>query len=167
MAIAPGTASSSAGSAGGAHGIDTKSAQGTKGAQSQDGRDWAKVLNVESDYLIQEIGWDEDCDSSISEALEDAIGDALLDIDTDEVVDVVLLWWRDEDGDLVDGLVDATRSLGEDGSIWLLTPAKADAGRVEPGVIAESAQLAGLVQTKSERLGNWQGACLVSSGTKR
>ncbi|MGV0383471.1 DUF3052 domain-containing protein [Corynebacterium sp. 22_2729] len=125
------------------------------------------MLNVESDYLIQEIGWDEDCDSSISEALEDAIGDALLDIDTDEVVDVVLLWWRDEDGDLVDGLVDATRSLGEDGSIWLLTPAKADAGRVEPGVIAESAQLAGLVQTKSERLGNWQGACLVSSGTKR
>ncbi|MGJ4104349.1 DUF3052 domain-containing protein [Corynebacterium macclintockiae] len=157
--MAPGSAQSSAGSAGGAQGKDAK---GAKGAS-----DWADLLGIESDYLIQEIGWDEDCDSSISEALEDAIGDALLDIDTDEVVDVVLLWWRDEDGDLVDGLVDATRSLGEDGRIWLLTPAKLDAGRVEPGVIAESAQLAGLVQTKSERLGDWQGACLVSSGAKR
>ena len=161
VAMAPGSAPSSTGSAGGAQG------NGAQGAQSQDGHDWADLLNVESDHLIQEIGWDEDCDNSISEALEDAIGDALLDIDTDEVVDVVLLWWRDEDGDLVDGLVDATRSLGEDGRIWLLTPAKLDAGRVEPGVIAESAQLAGLVQTKSERLGDWQGACLVSSGTKR
>ncbi|WP_293818846.1 DUF3052 domain-containing protein [uncultured Corynebacterium sp.] len=164
MAMAPGSASSPAGSAGGAQGNGVKGAQP---AQSQNGHGWADLLNIESDSLIQEIGWDEDCDNSISEALEDAIGDALLDIDTDEVVDVVLLWWRDEDGDLVDGLVDATRSLGEDGRIWLMTPAKLDAGRVEPGVIAESAQLAGLVQTKSERLGDWQGACLVSSGTKR
>lgn len=162
--MAPGSASSSAGSAGGAQ---DNGAKGAQRAQSQNGHDWAALLNIESDSLIQEIGWDEDCDDSISEALEDAIGDALLDIDTDEVVDVVLLWWRDEDGDLVDGLVDATRSLGEDGRIWLLTPAKLDAGRVEPSVIAESAQLAGLVQTKSERLGDWQGACLVSSGTKR
>ena len=125
VAMAPGTASGSAGSAGGAQGNGAKGAQR---AQSQNGHDWADLLNVESDSLIQEIGWDEDCDDSISEALEDAIGDALLDIDTDEVVDVVLLWWRDEDGDLVDGLVDATRSLGEDGRIWLLTPAKLDAG---------------------------------------
>lgn len=129
--------------------------------------DWASMLNVSSEDIVQEIGWDEDCDSSISESLEDVIGDALLDVDTDEVVDVVLLWWRSEDGDLVDGLVDATRSLGEDGRIWLLTPAAGSPGTIEPGEIAESAQLAGMVQTSSERLGDWQGACLVSSGTKR
>ncbi len=156
MAMAPGSAQSSAGSAGGAQGKDAK---GAKGAS-----DWADLLSIESDYLIQEIGWDEDCDSSISEALEDAIGDALLDIDTDEVVDVVLLWWRDEDGDLVDGLVDATRSLGEDGRIWLLTPGAGKPGNLEPGEISESAQLAGLVQTKAERLGEWQGSCLVARG---
>ncbi len=125
------------------------------------------MLNVSSEDIVQEIGWDEDCDSSISESLEDVICDALLDVDTDEVVDVVLLWWRSEDGDLVDGLVDATRSLGEDGRIWLLTPAAGSPGTIEPGEIAESAQLAGMVQTSSERLGDWQGACLVSSGTKR
>lgn len=136
-------------------------------ASEQDQQDWASLLNVSADDIIQEIGWDEDCDSSISEALEDATGSVLLEADTDEVVDKVLLWWRTEDGDLVDGLVDATRSLGEDGCIWLLTPAVGKPGSVEPGDVAESAQLAGMVQTKSERLGAWQGACLVSSGTKR
>nr|WP_228073227.1 DUF3052 domain-containing protein [Corynebacterium sp. ED61] len=122
---------------------------------------------VTADDVIQEIGWDEDADSSISEALEDLIGSPLLEEGTDELVDVVLLWFREEDGDVVDGLVDATRSLGEDGRIWLLTPAAGTPGTIEPGVIAESAQLAGLVQTSSERLGDWQGACLVTSGTKR
>lgn len=128
---------------------------------------WADLLCVRKSDIIQEIGWDEDADSSISEALEDRIGEQLLEQDTDEIVDMVLLWFREEDGDLVDGLVDATRSLGEDGRIWLLTPAATKPGAIEPGVIAESAQLAGMVQTKSERLGSWQGACLVSSGTKR
>jgi len=135
--------------------------------RDQETPDWADLLCVTADDVIQEIGWDEDADSSISEALEDLIGSPLLEEGTDELVDVVLLWFREEDGDVVDGLVDATRSLGEDGRIWLLTPAAGTPGTIEPGVIAESAQLAGLVQTSSERLGDWQGACLVTSGTKR
>ena len=94
-------------------------------AQGQESHDWAAVLNISSDDVVQELGWDEDCDSSISEGVEDTLGEALLDYDTDEVVDVALLWWRAEDGDLVDGLVDATRSLSDDGRIWLLTPAPA------------------------------------------
>lgn len=139
---------------------------------SEGNNEWASVLNISPDDVIQELGWDEDCDSSISEALEDTIGEALLTEETDELVDVVLLWWRAEDGDLVDGLVDATRNAGDESRIWLLTPAPSSGnGRVEgaiaPGEIAESAQLAGLVQTKSERLGEWQGACLVASGIKR
>lgn len=135
-------------------------------AEEQPTQDWPALLNIASDDIVQEIGWDDDCDSTISEQIEDLIGEELLDEETDEVVDVVLLWWRAEDGDLVDGLVDATRSVGEDGRIWLLTPAKGSE-RIEPGEIAESAQLAGMVQTKSERLGAWQGACMVASGTKR
>lgn len=142
---------------------------GTAPEQSRDqgSTEWADVLSVTAEEIVQEIGWDEDADSSISEALEDITGNPLLDEETDEIVDVVLLWFRTEDGDLVDAMVDATRSLGEDGRIWLLTPATGRPGTIEPGVIAESAQLAGLVQTSSERLGDWQGACLVSSGTKR
>lgn len=125
------------------------------------------MLDVSNGQIVQELGWDEDADSSISEGLEEIIGEALLDEETDEMVDVVLLWWRHDDGDLVDGLVDATRNLGESGRIWLLTPAAGTPGTVEPGEIAESAQVAGLVQTISTRLGAWQGACLVPGGTKR
>lgn len=128
---------------------------------------YARRLDVSRGQTVQELGWDDDADSSISEALEDELHEALLDEDTDELCDVVLMWWRAEDGDLVDGLVDATRNLDESGRIWLLTPATGRTGAVETGIIAESAQLAGLVQTASERLGNWQGACLVQRGTRK
>ncbi|WIM67042.1 DUF3052 domain-containing protein [Corynebacterium breve] len=126
--------------------------------------DYAKQLGIEGDHIVQELGWDEDADSSISEAIEDAIGDSLLDEDTDELCDVVLLWYRAEDGDLVDSLMDAARNLDEEGRIWLLTPAANKPGSVNPGEISESAQLAGLVQTKADRIGTWQGSCLEAGG---
>ncbi|EFK53524.1 DUF3052 domain-containing protein [Corynebacterium genitalium ATCC 33030] len=123
-------------------------------------------LGISGDDIVQELGWDDDCDSSISEAIEDRIGEALLDDETDELCDVVLLWHRADDEDLVDALVDATRNLSESGRIWLLTPGANQAGEVHPGDISESAQLAGLVQTKADRLGNWQGSCLRSAGAR-
>ena len=136
-------------------------------AVNNSGVGYAQLMDVKTGDIIQEVGWDEDADSTISEALEDAIGAELLQEDTDELCDVVLLWWREEDGDLVDGLVDAIRSLADSGAVWLLTPGAGQPGTIEPGVIAESAQLAGLVQTKAERLGDWQGSCLVQRGYKR
>ena len=128
--------------------------------------DLAHRLGVREGLFVQEVGWDEDADSSISEAIEDIIGSELLDEDTDEACDIVLLWWREDDGDLVDGLVDAVRPLADAGRIWLLTPGAGRSGALEPGEIAESAQLAGLVQTRAERLGNWQGSCLVQRSGK-
>lgn len=130
-------------------------------------RDYAAQLDIKEGQLVQEVGWDEDCDSAISESVENFLDDDLLDEDTDEVVDVVLLWWRDEDGDLVDGLVDASRPMDEDGCIWLLTPGAGKPGAVDPGLIDESAQLAGLTATSALRLGDWQGNCLVQRGNKR
>lgn len=121
-------------------------------------------LGIEKDMIALELGWDEDCDSSISEAVEEVLGEDLLEEENDELVDVVLLWWREEDGDLVDGLVDSLRPLGDGGCIWLLTPGAGHEGGIAPGEISESAQLAGLVQTKAERLGDWQGSCLVARG---
>lgn len=123
-------------------------------------------LGIKKGMAVQEVGWDEDCDSSLSEAIEDILDEELLDEDTDEICDCVLLWWREEDGDLVDGLVDAVRPLSDTGVVWLLTPGTGKPGALEPGLIAESAQLAGLVQTKAERLGSWQGSCLVPSRAK-
>ncbi|AKK03609.1 DUF3052 domain-containing protein [Corynebacterium epidermidicanis] len=139
----------------------------TPGAATKSAQDYAQLLGIEPDHIVQEVGWDEDCDSAISEAVEDRIGEALLDEDTDEVCDVVLLWWREEDGDLVDGLVDSIRSLADNGRIWLLTPGAGKPGHIVAGEIAESAKLSGLVQTKATRVGAWQGSCLVQSGVKK
>ncbi|MGV0447717.1 DUF3052 domain-containing protein [Corynebacterium sanguinis] len=124
---------------------------------------YAEQLGISGDVIVQEIGWDEDADTTISEDIEDAIGQPLLDEDTDELCDVVLLWFRASDGDLVDSLVDAARNLTTGGKIWLLTPAPRTPGGVQPGEVSESAQLAGLVQTKSDRFGDWQGACLTGA----
>ena len=68
------------------------------------------------------LGWDEDTDDDIRFDIEDACGGELLDEDADDVVDVVLLWWRDDDGDLVDRLMDAITPLADDGVVWVVTP---------------------------------------------
>ncbi|QMV84940.1 DUF3052 domain-containing protein [Corynebacterium hindlerae] len=136
------------------------------GATKAGAQDYAQLLGIEAGQIVQEVGWDEDCDSTISEAVEDRIGEELLDEDTDEICDVVLLWWREEDGDLVDGLVDSIRPLSENGRIWLLTPGAGKPGHLVAGEIAESAKLAGLVQTRATRVGQWQGSCLVQPGKK-
>ena len=128
---------------------------------------YASRLGVKPGDVVQEIGWDEDADSAISEAIEDAIGAELLDEDVDEPCDTILLWFRDGDGDLVDDLVDVSRGLGPGGRIWLMTPGASKPGGVHPGEISESAQLAGLMQTKADRFGEWQGSCLTAAGTKK
>ena len=118
-------------------------------------------LELTEGMLVQEVGWDSDCDESISEAIEDAVGSELLEEDTDEVVDAVLLWWRAGDGDLVDRLMDAVTPLTDDGSVWVLTPKTGLDGHVEPAVIAESAQTAGMLQTRTAALGEWAGSRLT------
>ena len=71
----------------------------------------------------------------------------MVDGDYGDVVDAVLLWWRDDDGDLVDALVDSLTDLVGGGAIWLLTPKVGRPGAVDPADIAEAAPIAGLRQT--------------------
>jgi Protein of unknown function (DUF3052) len=109
----------------------------------------AERLGIESDMVVQELGWDEDVDDDVRAAIEEVIGADLLDEDSDEIVDVVLLWWRDQDGDLVDTLVDARAPLADNGVIWVLTPKTGRDGHVEPSDIAEAAPTVGLAQTSN------------------
>jgi hypothetical protein len=123
----------------------------------------AEKLGIEPDMVVQEIGWDEDVDDDLREAVEERSGGELLDEDADDVVDVVLLWWREGDGDLVDALVDAIGPLADEGVIWLLTPKTGRAGYVEPSEIAEAAPTAGLSQTSTiSAAEDWAGVRLVS-----
>ena len=68
----------------------------------------------------------------------------MVDGDYGDVVDAVLLWWRDDDGDLVDALVDSLTDLVGGGAIWLLTPKVGRPGAVDAADIAEAAPIAGL-----------------------
>jgi hypothetical protein len=128
---------------------------------ADDASNFARKLGVQRDQVVQEFGWDEDTDDNIRAAVEEACGSELLDEDTDEVVDVVLLWWRDGDGDLVDTLMDAIASLADDGVVWVLTPKTGKPGHVQPAEIAESAPTAGLMPTSSVNLGDWSASRLV------
>ncbi len=86
------------------------------------GRGLAERLGIEPGMVVQERGWDEDVDDELRDAIVERCGSELVDEDADDVVDVVLLWWREDDGDLVDTLVDALHPLADSGVIWLLTP---------------------------------------------
>lgn len=122
---------------------------------------YAQKLGITKDMAVQERGWDDDTDDDIRADIEETIGDDMLDEDSHDVVDVVLLWWRDEDGDLVDALMDAIGPLAEEGAVWVLTPKTGQSGHVDPTEIAESAPTAGLTQTSTVNLGSWTGSRLV------
>lgn len=113
--------------------------------------------------VVQELGWDEDVDDDLRIAIEDDIDADMVDGDYGNVVDSVLLWWRDEDGDLVDALVDSLTDLVAGGVIWLLTPKMGRPNAVEPAAIAEAAPIAGLSTTTSVAVSrDWAATRLVA-----
>ncbi len=97
--------------------------------------------------VVQEMGWDEDVDDQLRIEIEDAVDGDMVDSNYGNVVDSVLLWWRDEDGDLVDALVDSLTDLVEGGTIWLLTPKVGRPNSVNPADVTEAAPVAGLAIT--------------------
>ena len=132
------------------------------------GRSVAEKLGITQGMVVQEIGWDEDVDEDLRAAVEEQCGSELLDEDADEVVDTVLLWWRDDDGDLVEALLDAITPLADSGVVWVLTPKTGRPGHVEPSEIAEAALTAGLSQTSNVSVGDtWAGARLVAPRAAR
>jgi len=127
------------------------------------GRGLAERLGIEPGMVVQEVGYDDDVDQELRDAIEQRAGNELVDEDSDEVVDVVLLWWREDDGDLVDALVDAIHPLADNGVVWLLTPKSGRDGHVEPSEISEAAPTAGLSSTRSTSAApEWSGTRLVS-----
>ncbi|MFI1100188.1 DUF3052 domain-containing protein [Streptomyces melanogenes] len=123
----------------------------------------ATRLGFEPGQVVQEIGYDEDVDQDLREGIESLIGQDIVDEDYDDVADVVVLWFRDDDGDLTDALVDAIGLLEEGGTIWLLTPKTGRDGYIEPSDISDAAQTAGLSMAKSISVGkDWSGTRLKS-----
>ncbi|KRC48702.1 hypothetical protein ASE19_17330 [Nocardioides sp. Root79] len=120
-------------------------------------------MGLKPGLVVQELGWDNDTDDDLRVAIEDTIDGDMVDGDYGNVVDAVLLWWRDDDGDLVDGLVDSLTDLVGGGVIWLLTPKIGRPGAVDAADIAEAAPIAGLAQTSAATVSkDWAATRLVA-----
>jgi hypothetical protein len=123
-------------------------------------------LGFKPGMVVQELGWDEDVDDKLRVEIEDVIDADMVDGDYGNVVDSVILWWRDEDGDLVDALVDSLTDLVGGGVIWLLTPKVGRPNAVDPADVAEAAPVAGLATTTTTAVGkDWSATRLVAPKT--
>jgi hypothetical protein len=113
--------------------------------------------------LVLEVGFDGDCDSTLRYEIRVINETEFIENTTTDVVDSVIIWWRDGDGDLVDELMDAITYLAENGSIWVFTPKVGREGHVEPSDIQDAAPLAGLSQTSTIALAkDWTATRLVA-----
>ncbi len=132
-------------------------------------RGLAERLGIAEGQVVQVLGDTDDIDDDLLDDVSTRTGTELIEgDDTDEVVDVVLLWWREGDGDLVDALVDSLTNLGDSGVVWLLTPKAGRDGHVEPSDIDEAAPTAGLSSTRSTSAApEWSGTRLVSPKAAR
>jgi len=120
-------------------------------------------MGLAKDDLVLEVGLDTDCDSTLRDQLMAITGTQFLEGSTSEVVDAVILWWREGDGDLVDELMDGLTYLSETGPIWVLTPKVGRDGHVEPSEIQDAAPIAGLSVTSTIALAkDWTATRLVA-----
>ncbi|MDA2962528.1 MAG: DUF3052 domain-containing protein [Actinomycetota bacterium] len=120
-------------------------------------------MGIKKDDLIVEVGYGDDCDSTVRDSISAITGTEFLDSNSQEVVDAVIIWWRDGDGDLVDELMDSLAYLDQSGAIWVITPKVNRAGHVEPSDIQDAAPTAGLSQTSSISIApDWTATRLVA-----
>ncbi|MBK8757159.1 MAG: DUF3052 domain-containing protein [Actinomycetales bacterium] len=112
-------------------------------AEAAQGTMLAKVGFV-AGQIVQEFAWDDDVDEDLRLAIEGVVGSPLEDESYHDGADAVLVWFRADDGDLVDTLVDALTNLVDRGFVVLCTPRTGRDGHVEPSDIEDAAVTAGL-----------------------
>ena len=112
---------------------------------------------------ILEIGYAADCDDSLRTKIKGFTETEFIQIDPTEVIDGVIIWWRDGDGDLIDELMDALTFLSETGPIWVMTPKMGRPNYVEASEIQDAAPIAGLSVTSTIAVAaDWTATRLVA-----
>ncbi|WP_425956737.1 DUF3052 domain-containing protein [Xylanimonas sp. McL0601] len=128
----------------------------------------ADRLGFTPGQVVQEFGWDDDVDDALRAAIEEITGGELVDEDYDDVTDGVIVWWRADDGDLTDMLVDALTVLDDGGAVWLFTLKPGRSGHVGHDEIQESATTAGLhAMTTFAVADDWSATQLSNRGRGR
>ncbi len=118
-------------------------------------------LGFKPGHIVIEFGYDDDVDGEFREAVETAVNSPLEDEDYDGVVDAVILWWREGEGDLTDELVDALTMVEEGGFIALMTPGFGRDDRVEAHDIQEACTTSGLTASGAVPLRQWRAQRLL------
>ncbi|MDY5589339.1 MAG: DUF3052 domain-containing protein [Arcanobacterium sp.] len=129
----------------------------------------ADQFGVKPGFVVQEFGYDDDVDFDARAAIEDAIEGALEDEDYRGVADMVICWWRSDDGDvddLADFLVDCATSLDSGaGVIWCLVPAQGSEYHVPTADVSEAAHTAGQSATTTLAISpGWQAIRVTARG---
>ena len=125
-------------------------------------------MGFEKGQLILEIGHGSDCDENLRQQIVQIVGEPFIQNDTNEVVDCVLIWFREDDGDLTDELVDALAFLSESGTIWVLTPKVGRDGHVQASDIQDAVNIAGLSQTSTIAVApNWTATKIMHRKAKK
>lgn len=120
-----------------------------------------RKLGAKEGQIVLELGYDDDVEQDVRDAVEQIAGSPLEDEAYDGVVDAVLLWWRDGEGDLTDELVDSLTTLEEGGSIMLLTPGAGRDDRVPAADVQDACTTCSMVASGAVQLGGWMGQRLV------
>ena len=125
-------------------------------------------LGFEPGFVVQEFGWGEDVDENLREEIEALTTNELADEDYDDVTDSAIVWWREDDGDLVDTLVDVQTVLDDGANIWVFSPKPGREGHVDHNEIQEAAQLAGMHATSTFAIApDWSATKLANRGRGR
>ncbi|MGC4174904.1 DUF3052 domain-containing protein [Demequina sp.] len=139
----------------------------TEGATAGDSGTIAR-LGLRPGLVIQEFGYDDDCDEKFREAIESATGEGLVDEDFGDVTDGAIVWYREGDDDLADLLMDVQSLLDDGACVWLLAPKKGVTGHVDAREIGEASSLAGLHATSTFVIGeSWCATQLVEKGRSK
>lgn len=123
----------------------------------------AAALGFTAGQVVLEYGYDDDVDFDLRDIIEDLIDGEMGDEDSQEIADAIVFWWRKDDGDLTDALVDAIMALDSGAPIWLVTPKPGRDGAVLPVDVQEAASTAGLRVMGTVSLAqDWSGTRLAS-----
>jgi len=139
----------------------------TEGSQTVEATVVAR-LALTTGMVVQEFGYDGDVSEAFRRAIQTATGEDLVDEDYGDVTDAAIVWFREDDDDLADMLVDVQSLLDSGYQVVLLTPKAGRAGHVPPSEVEEASSLAGLHATSTFVVdANWAGTVLVEKGRSK